>query len=146
MDGIELLRAQALTKRNTAIPAARRGFRAALKEINALARKLNLKPQGRPRKRLPAGDPMLKATTVAREVLLEGKPLTIVELTLEVQRRGCRPSDDPRAVAHAIRSGLQHYRREFKRDEAGRWEVSAKATYRVPRTIGSDEKPLTGSL
>src|SRR3954447_5420407 len=105
MDGIDLLRAQALTKRNAAIQAARREYHAALKEIRALARKLNLKPQGRPRKRLPAGDPNLKATTVAREVLLEGKPLTIVELTIEVQRRGCRVLDDPRTVAHAIRSG-----------------------------------------
>jgi hypothetical protein len=121
MDGIDLLRSQALTKRNTAIQAARREYHAALKEINALARKLNLKPQGRPRKRLAAGDPNLKATTVAREVLLEGKPLTIVELTLEVQRRGCRVLDDPRTVAHAITGGLQNYRRVFRKDERGRW-------------------------
>src|ERR1051326_513731 len=109
MDGIDALRAQALTKRNAAIQAARREYAAALKEINALARKLNLKPEGRPRKRLAAGDPNLKATTVAREILLEGKPLTIVELTLQVQCRGCRPLDDPRTVAHAIRSGLKNY-------------------------------------
>src|SRR3954454_5115523 len=121
MDGIDLLRAQALTKRNAAVQAARREYHAALKEINALARKLNLKPQGRPRKRLPAGDPMLKATTVAREVLLEGKPLAIVELTLEVQRRGCRPLDDPRTVAHAITGGLNHYRPLFGKDDKGRW-------------------------
>jgi hypothetical protein len=123
MDGIDLLRQQALTKRNAAIQAARREYHAAVKEINALARKLNLKPQGRPRKRLPAGDPNLRATTVAREVLLEGKPLTIVELTIEVQRRGCRPLDDPRDVAHAIRNGLKHYWREFRKDEKGRWLV-----------------------
>jgi hypothetical protein len=121
MDGIELLRREALIKRNTAIQAARREYHASLKEIRALASKLNLKPVGRPRKRLPAGDPNLKATTVAREILLEGKPMTMVELTLEVQCRGCRPLDRPREVAHAIRSGLQHYRREFKRDEKGRW-------------------------
>src|ERR1051326_7809827 len=119
MDGIDALRAQALTKRNAAMQAARREYAAAVKEINALVRKLSLKPEGRPRKRLPAGDPNLKATTVAREILLEGTPLTIVELTLEFQRRGCRPLDDPRAVAHAIRSGLQHYGREFKKDERG---------------------------
>ena len=95
MDGIDLLRRQALAKRNAAIQAARREYHAALKEISALARKLSLKPIGRPRKRLSAGDPNLKATTVAREVLLEGKPLTIVELTIEVQRRGCRPLKGP---------------------------------------------------
>jgi hypothetical protein len=64
----------------------------------------------------------LKATTVAREILLEGKPMTLVELTIEVQRRGCRSQDDPRAVAHALRSGLR-YHRGFKRDGEGRWAV-----------------------
>src|SRR5712671_5843561 len=123
MDGIDLLRRQALAKRNAAIQAARREYHASLKEIRALASKLNLKPVGRPRKRLPAGDPNLKATTVAREILLEGKPMTMVELTIEVQRRGCRPLDHPTEVAHAIRSGLQHYRREFRKDERGRWSV-----------------------
>ena len=125
MDGIDLLRQQALARRNAAIQAARREYHASLKEIRALAAKLNLKPLGRPRKRLPAGDPNLKATTVAREILLEGKPMSMVELTLEVQRRGCRPLDRPREVAHAIRSGLQHYRREFKRDDRGRWVICA---------------------
>jgi hypothetical protein len=123
MDGIDLLKAQALAKRNATILAAKREYHAALKEIAALKRKLGIRPRGRPRKKLPAGDPNLKATTVAREVLLEGKPLTIVELTLEVQRRGCRPLDHPRTVAHAIRSGLQHYRRQFRKDQAGRWSV-----------------------
>jgi hypothetical protein len=123
MDGIDLLRQQALAKRNAATQAARREYHAAIKEINALARKLNLKPEGRPRKRLPAGDPNLKATTVARDVLREGKPMGIVELTIEVQRRGCRPLDDPRAVAHAIRSGLANCRREFRKDDKGRWAV-----------------------
>ena len=121
MDGIDLLRQQALTKRNAAILAARREYHSALKEINALAAKLNLKPQGRPRKRLPDGDPNLKATTVACEVLREGKALTIVELTIEVQRRGCRALDDPRVVLRAIRNGLYHYPREFRKDEKGRW-------------------------
>ncbi len=69
----------------------------------------------------------MKATTVAREILLEGKPLTMVELTLEVQRRGCRSLDDPRAMAHAIRSGLQYYRRQFKRDRDGRWMIDERA-------------------
>jgi hypothetical protein len=123
MDGIDLLKRQALLKRNAAILAAKREHQAALKEIAALKRKLGIRPRGRPRKRLPAGDPNLKATSVAREVLLEGKPMSLVELTLEVQHRGCRLLDDPRAVSHAIRSGLQHYRREFRKDDKGRWEL-----------------------
>jgi hypothetical protein len=124
MDGIDLLRTQALAKRNAAIMAARREYHAALKEINVLKRKLGLKPMGRPRKIIASDYAGLKATTVAREILLEGKPMTMVELTLEVQRRGCRPLDSPRDVAHAIRSGLKHYRREFRKDNAGRWSVA----------------------
>ena len=51
------------------------------------------------------GDANLKATAVPREVLLEGKPMTLVELTLEVQRRGYRVGDDPWAVRNSIWSG-----------------------------------------
>ena len=121
MDGIDLLRQQALLKRNATILAAKREYQAALKEIRVLQRKLGLKPMGRPRKIVASDYSGLKATTVAREILLEGKPMTLAELTIEVQRRGCRSLDDPRAVAHAIRSGLQHYRRQFRKDEKGRW-------------------------
>jgi hypothetical protein len=123
MDGIDLLKQQALLTRNAAILAARREYHAALKEIKVLQRKLGLKPPGRPRKINASDYSGLKATTVAREILLEGRPMTIVELTLEVQRRGCRSLDDPRAVGHAIRAGLQHYRRQFRKDDKGRWSV-----------------------
>ncbi len=50
--------------------------------------------------------------------------MSLAELTIEVQRRGCRPLDDPRAVAHCIVNGLRYYSREIKRDEAGRWAVA----------------------
>jgi len=122
MDGIQLLQHQALAKRNAAIMAARREYATAIKEIRALQHKLGIRRPGRPRKVVP-GDPTLKATTVARAVLSEGKPMGIVELTLEVQRRGCRMQDDPRAVAHAINSGLGNYPRQFRKDDKGRWGV-----------------------
>jgi hypothetical protein len=121
MDGIDLLRREALLTRNAAIIKAKRDYHAALKEINKLRGKLRLKPHGRPRK--ATEDPSLKPTSVARDILFEGKPMTIMELTIEAMRRGCRSSDDPRVVAHAIRSGLRYYRRFF-RVEAGRWSVA----------------------
>jgi hypothetical protein len=123
MDGIDTLKREALLKRDAKILAARREYSAALKEIKALQRKLGLKPTGRPRKIIASDYSGLKATPVACEVLREGKPLSIVELTIEVQRRGCRSLDDPRAVAHAIRSRLQYYAREFRKDKDGRWEL-----------------------
>jgi len=121
MDGIDLLRQQALAKRNAAILKAKREYQAALREIGLLAKRLNLKPRGRRPKIEPLENALLKPTTVAREVLLEGKPMSLVELTLEVQRRGCRRLDDPRAVSKAIDSGLRQHARRFKRDEKGRW-------------------------
>jgi hypothetical protein len=123
MDGIDLLRQQALAKRNATILAAKREYHAALKEIAALQRKLGIKRPGRPRKIVASDYSGLKATTVAVEILMEGKPMTLAELTIEVQRRGCRSLDDPRQVAHAINSGLANYRRQFKRGEKGRWSL-----------------------
>jgi hypothetical protein len=123
MDGIDLLRRQALIRRNTAIQAAKQDYHAALMEIAALARKLNLKQRGRPCKIGARDYTGLQAATVAMEILREGKAWSLVELTIEVQRRGCRPHDNPRAVAHAVAGGLTYYHKLLKRDENGRWSV-----------------------
>jgi hypothetical protein len=123
MDGIDLLRQQALIKRNAAILAAKREYFATLKEIKTLANKIGVKRRGRPRK--ATGEiATLKPTSVARQILLEGRPMTLIELVVEVQRRGCRPLDDPRLVAKAIRQGLSHHRR-YRKDVDGRWSVTS---------------------
>ncbi len=54
--------------------------------------------------------------------------MTTVELTLKVQRRGCRPLDRAEDVEHAIRSVLQYHRRPFRKDDKGRWEVAENST------------------
>jgi hypothetical protein len=123
MDGIDLLKREALLKRNAAILAAKRDYVATLKEIQALKVKLGIRMRGRPRKVVASDYSTLKATTVAKAVLSEGKPMTLVELVIEIQRRGCRSADDPRAVAKAIQNGLNHYRRFYRRDGKGRWAV-----------------------
>jgi hypothetical protein len=120
MDAIATLRQQALAKRNARILAAKREYHAALMAIKALARKLDVNQPGRPSK--SADNSGLRAGTVAREILSEGKALTIAELTVEVQRRGCRPLDDPRVVAHSIR-GLLYRPGVYRKDERGRWGV-----------------------
>jgi hypothetical protein len=124
MDGIDLLRAQALARRNSAIARAKREYHEALKAIKVLERKLRIKPPGRPCKNQANDLSGLKAATVAIEILREGKAMSIAELTIEVQKRGCRVLDDPRLVAHSIEGGLHYHRRrtgEFERDAAGRW-------------------------
>ena len=123
MDGIDLLLQQARTRRDTAILEAKREYQYAVREIGQLRDKLRLREPAKPRRIAPGEHPSLKATTVARAILMEGRPMTMVELTLEVQRRGCRSGDSPRAVFHAIQEGLRYYSRHFKRDEAGRWSI-----------------------
>jgi hypothetical protein len=121
---IELLKREALLRRNAAILKAKRDYYHELKVIKQIGRNVGLCMPGRPRKVVvTTEDASLKAATVAKQILMEGKRLTLRELTLEVQRRGCRPEDDYRVVAHAVNSGLRNYRRYLKRDEKGRWSV-----------------------
>jgi hypothetical protein len=116
MDAITTLRQQALAKRNARILAAKREYHAALMEIKALARKLGINQRGRPNKGDESG---LRAATVAKDILSDG-PMTIAELTIEVQQRGCRSLDDPRKVADTIRNALYRDDR-FRKDDKGRW-------------------------
>jgi hypothetical protein len=122
-DVIELLKREAILRRNAAILKAKRDYYHELKVIKQIGRNAGLCVVGRPRKVVVTEDASLKVASVAKNILLEGKPMTLRELTLEVQRRGCRPADDYRAVSHAINSALRNYRRFLKRDEAGRWSV-----------------------
>jgi hypothetical protein len=120
---IDLLKREALLRRNAAILKAKRDYYHDLKVIKQIGRGVGLCMVGRPRKVEVTEDASLKATAVARQILMEGHRMTLRELTLEVQQRGCRSADDYRAVSHAINTGLSNYRRHFKRDEAGRWAV-----------------------
>jgi hypothetical protein len=123
MDGIDLLKRDALLRRNAKILAAKRDYYNELKAIKTLGRKLGVGLPGRPRKPVVTEDASLKVATVARMILLEGKRLTLRDLTLEVQRRGCRSADDYGVVAHAVESGLRNHRQHFKRDGEGRWLI-----------------------
>jgi hypothetical protein len=123
MDGFAELKRQALLRRNAAILRAKREYHATLKEIRALKRRIGLKRPGRPSKSDASDLSGLVPSRVAREILLEGRPMTLVELTLEVQRRGCQTLDDPRRVAKRIRDGFKYHRRTIRKDEAGRWRV-----------------------
>jgi hypothetical protein len=125
MDAIETLRQQALARRNARILAAKREYHDALLDITALAKKLDVKRPGRPSKDKISDYSLLRATTVAREIMAEGKPFTIAELVIEVQRRGCRSLDDPRVVARNIRNTLL-YKGGYRKDEKGRWAVAGR--------------------
>jgi hypothetical protein len=129
MDALDLLRIQAIEKRDKAIHAARVEYRVAIQEINTLRRKLKLGAMGRPRlakhvrKLGDINDSFhgMTAAAAALAILAEGNPMSLAELTLEVQRRGCRTDDDPHAVAHTLRGSLFYHRGKVKRDRDGRW-------------------------
>jgi hypothetical protein len=131
MDPIELLMRQARVKRDAAIVAAKRTYRIETQEIRGLKRRMGLLSTGRRRqaaydRQIVGGDDSCYGRTVTDTVLTilgEGHRLTLVELTLEVQRRGCRARDDSRAVSHAVNAALYHRRQRFRKDDKGRWGV-----------------------
>jgi hypothetical protein len=124
---IELLKREALLRRNAAILKAKRDYHHDLRVIKQIGRNAGLCMVGRPRKQpVATEDASLKAVVVARQILMESKPLTLRELTLEVQRRGCRSADNYREVSHAISTGLGHSKRHFRRDGEGRWGLKAE--------------------
>jgi hypothetical protein len=128
-DAYALLRLQARAKRDKLIRAARNEYTATVAEIAKLAKAIRQKRPSPPETRLVrSGDDKpfsdMTAIEAAEAVLLEGEPLRLTELTLEVQARGCRAGDDPRAVAHAIRSAMRYHKCRFVRDKAGRWSVA----------------------
>jgi hypothetical protein len=131
MNPIERLKADAALKRDTAIHKARMDYRLAMREIRAVARLLREPGTPKPRPESPRIRPAVRdssfrtltAINAAETVLREGTPLTLVELVIELQSRGCRSSDDPRALLHAIRSAFAYHRDKFLRDCEDRWTL-----------------------
>jgi hypothetical protein len=129
MDPYLQLRQQARAKRDRAIRAARDEYNATLADITKLSRLIRQKrpaiPQDARTVRSEDGKPFREMTVIeaAEQVLLEGRPLRLTELTLEIQSRGCRAGDDPRAVAHAIHSSFRYHKSRFARDKTMRWSV-----------------------
>ncbi len=128
MDGIELLKSEAREKRDKAMRKARHEYMMAVREIRAVERKLRSAETRRRVRQFQhfhiLQDESLKEATAiqaAEVVLREGKPLTLVELTIEVMKRGCRSMDDPKVVANAIRGSLTYHKGRFFRDLEGRW-------------------------
>src|SRR5437762_1085724 len=120
------LRAEAKAKRNQAMRAVRDEYNRDLKEISKLAGKLVGRPRKRPhstRAIRARGDVPFSELYIAEAVavVLRDSAITLTELTLEIQRRGCREHDDPRKVAHAIRAAMLFPRANYKRYKAGRW-------------------------
>ena len=131
MSPIEMLYADARAKRDRAIQKARAEYHLAIQDIRAISRKLRCHGTRKPkysafRKPVKCRNHSCRELTVigaAETILREGVPLKLVDLTLEVQRRGCRTNDDPHAVFATISSGFRYHRDRFVRDADARWSV-----------------------
>jgi hypothetical protein len=120
---------EARARREKAIRAARAEYAAVNAEISRLSRIVQKCTPAAPEARRvlgKIGKPFSEMTAIqaAEAVLREGEPLRLTELTVEVMARGCRVGDDPRKVAHAIRSAMKYHKCRFVRDKAGRWGVA----------------------
>jgi len=128
MNAYQQLRQQARAQRDSDILKARDNYRQSINEIDTLERKITGKrPQRSADSRVLSckGKPFSEVTvTKAAELILsEGKPLMLVELVLEIQRRGCHAGDDPRKLVHCLQSAFYYHRNRFRTDEDGRWWV-----------------------
>ncbi len=129
MNTLEQLVKEARERRDSTISQAREHYQQTVCGIKLASRK-NRVIVTRGKKRRPRyntkinhdGNFSSMSTRAAAEaVLRELGPLNLAELTVEVQRRGCRACDDPRVVAHAINNALLYHRDRFRRDGEGRW-------------------------
>lgn len=128
MDAYDQLRAKAAEKRDAAIKKARTEYGEAIRQIAKLKRRFAVRTPKPPKYRTvrpSKGRPYRGLTTVqaAERILAEGMPLTLVELTLEVQARGCRSEDDPRRVANALKTALRYHPERFRLGDDDRWAV-----------------------
>lgn len=122
-------------KKQDAIRKAQREYRATVQELRALRRRLKIENRGKYTRQklydrvIDGGDDSLFGWTVADAamyVLVEaGRPMTVTEVVLEIQRRGCRSRDESRAVARAVRASFEYHTERVKKDWKGRWGVRA---------------------
>lgn len=130
MNTLEQLVLEARQRRDASIAKAHKRYKKRLEVINRKSRPVKLvSPKMRqrfPQRRLgPDGDYSKMYTIEAGEhVLRELGPMTLIELTIEVQRRGCRSGDCHLKVENTLRVSLIYHSERFSRDEAGRWGLN----------------------
>ena len=131
MDTYQLLRSKAREKRDRLILHARAEYHQTVKELDKVLRSLGepgaigCRYKGIQIRVCGDGQSLMgmTATKAAETVLRESGPLTIVELVIALQSRGCRSFDDPRKLAKCIRAAFYYHRERIRKDRQGRWSV-----------------------
>jgi flagellar biosynthesis/type III secretory pathway protein FliH len=125
MDDVQRLILQARQKRDKAIAKARREYARTYKELRSIGRRLGMTRRQQQCYAIKENDSLAGMTVVgaAEAVLRERPALTLPELAIEIQRRGCRSEDDSRRVLNVIRNAFRYHSERFSRDYRGRWSV-----------------------
>jgi hypothetical protein len=130
MKPIEQLLLEAEQHRDADIEQAKVNYAVKVREIRALEQKLkrlNYPEKFGPRVlRLPKpGAPIrcMNALQAAHAILSEGKALTLVEIVVAMQERGCRSNDIPDRILRCIRESFRYHQDRFIEDCEGRWTV-----------------------
>jgi hypothetical protein len=124
------LRRHARERRDRDIQAARERYADTIDQIYMLQarngqRGFELAYYNRGVRYFSADVPITKLTLIAaaERVLSESKSLRLVELVVELQRRGVRESADPRRLAISLRSAFGYHRHRFICDRFHRWTL-----------------------
>jgi hypothetical protein len=125
MDPLKLLRDKARQNRDKAIYNARADYRETMRQLSTLCRQLAAGEYTRLGNPTPTdfslkGMPVVRAAAI---ILLDKQPLTLAEIVVEMQKRGCRSLDDPVRVNKTLRSSFRYHRGKFVKDAGGRWSV-----------------------
>ncbi len=127
---IDQLIAKAAAKRDASILLIEQDYESTVRRIRTLGKKLEpSKPKRlgvREIKAVRSGTPFRRLNSVqaAHAVLSEGKPMTLVELVVALQSRGCRRGHNPHRVLRTLRECFRYHRDKFVQDAEGRWSIS----------------------
>jgi hypothetical protein len=131
MDAYLELRERARRKRDQAIQAARAEYNQTVRDIKLVCRAVDVRITQRTRpvalRKLHRSDGKpfhkLSIAGAAERVLSEGKPLTFLEIAVELKARGYPTGDSPRRITRALREAFRYHPERFRKGKDGRWTV-----------------------
>lgn len=129
MKPIDELILEAEQKRDYLIEQAKRECLATIREIRALEKRLRQiawtgKYGPRQVKPVRPGTPIYCMNLVQAAIaVLSEQPMTMVELVLAIQDRGCKADVAPQRVLRSLQENFRYHKDTFTQDAEGRWGI-----------------------